>query len=48
MQLNLLHVVSGWRAHLLIPSLTHSVLHCPLTVILLPVGIRAAREVICE
>lgn len=48
MQLDLLHPMTSWKAHLLIPSLAHSVLHCPLTVILLLVGIRAARQVICE
>lgn len=47
-QLDPLHLMSGWKACLLIPSLAHSVLHCPLTVILLLVGIRAARQVICE
>lgn len=48
MQLDLLHLMTSWKAHLLIPSLAHSVLHCPLTVILLPVWIRATREVICQ
>lgn len=48
MQLDLLHTMTSWKAHWLIPSLAHSVLHCPLTVILLLVGIRAARQVICE